>query len=182
MGKVFFGVLLFVLFVGSSSLFASSEKGSVISSPVVSSESRVLAYLDGKPITFSDVKAYAEQLPNPKYKEMLNSPEGLKKLLNYYIDRQIILQEAKKTVSPKEGSLKAHSTMDKDSAYIIAYLSKEVGEKIKVTKGEIKQLAKKEGISENKAYAELLSQKRRQKFKALMERLRAKHKIKILIK
>jgi len=143
---------------------------------------KVLAYLDGKPITLSELKAYAERLPSPKYKEMLKTPEGLKELLRYYIDRQIILQEAKKSISPRESSLRAHSTMDEDSAYVIAYLSKEVGEKVEVTKEEIKELSQREGISENKAYAELLSQKRRQRFKALMEKLRAKHQIKLLVK
>jgi len=171
--------LLLALFVGvGGGAFANPAPQKTTSS----SESRVLAYLDGKPITYADLKAYAEQLPNPKYKEMLKTPQGLKELLGYYIDRQIILQEAKKTISPREGSLRAHSSMDKDSAYVIAYLSKEVGEKVEITKEEIKELAKKEGISENKAYAELLSQKRRQRFKALMERLRAKHQIKILVK
>ena len=160
--------------------------GSSFANPVsekkVSSEGKILAYLDGRPITLSHIKAYVKRLSDPKYKEMLNTPEGLKRLVNYYIDRQILLQEAKKSISPGEGSLRAHSTIDRDSAYIIAYLSKEVGEKVEIREEEVKELARKEGIGKNRAYAELLSHKRRQKFRALMDRLRAKHQIKVLVK
>ncbi|WP_456342907.1 hypothetical protein [Thermovibrio sp.] len=165
-----FLTLIFLVFVFVGSTVYGEEKD------------RVLAYLDGKPITYSDLKSYVELLPGEKYKKMLTTNQGLKKLLGYYIDRQIILEEAKKSVSSREGSFNAHVGMDKDAAYIIAYLSKEISGKITISKEEVKQLAEQKHISENRAYAELLSQKRRQAYETLIEKLRAKHRIKVLVK
>jgi len=145
-------------------------------------ENKVLAYLDGKPITYSDLESYVELLPSEKYKKMLTTKQGFKKLLGYYIDRQIILEEAKKSISSRESSFNAHRGMDKDAAYIIAYLSKKIGSKITISKEEVKQLARQKHISENRAYAELLSKKRRQAYEALIKKLRARHKVEILVK
>ena len=162
--------LIFSVFIFTGFTAYGGEKG------------KVLAYLDGKPITYSDLEAYVELLPGQKYKRMLATNQGLKKLLGYYIDRQIILEEAKKSVSSREGSFNAHVGMDKDAAYIIAYLSKEIGSKITISKEEVKRLAKQKHISENRAYAELLSQKRREAYETLIKNLKAKHKVKILVK
>jgi len=152
-------------------------------SPVISfAGGSVLAYLDGKPVTYEDIKEYVSQLPGEKYKKMLETRDGLKKLVNYYIDREIILEEAKKTVSKKEGVLRSHSGLDQDAAYIIAYLTKEINERVEINQDEVKAYAKEKGISEQKAYAELLSRKRRELFKKLLAKLKKKHKIKVLIK
>ncbi len=141
----------------------------------------ILGYLDGKPITYSDIKSYVELLPGDKYRKMLETKEGLKKLLNYYIDRRILLEEAKKEISPEEGVLRSHSAMDEDAAYIIAFLTKKINNNIKLSDEEIKTYARKKGISERKAYAELLSKKRRELYEKLINNLRKKHKIEILL-
>ena len=154
----------------------------LFSPAVYGKENKVVAYLDGKPITYSELKAYAEMLPGDKYKKMLENREGLKKLLNYYIDRLIILEEAKKEIKTPERVFRAHSSLDKDSAYIIAYLSRKVDGEIEVTEEEVEKYAKERGIEKRLAYAELLSKKRREKFKELLRALRKKHKIKFLVR
>ena len=164
--KVF--LFCFFFFVSFSGAFSAEEKA--------------LAYLDGKPITYSDIKSYVERLPGNKYEEMLKSKEGLKQLVKFYIDRKILLEEAKKSVLPDEGVIRSHRGMEEDSAYIIAYLAKEVGKKVMLNEEEVEKYAKEKNLDIEKAYRELLSLKRREQFRKLLEKLKKKHKIDILVK
>ena len=141
---------------------------------------QVIAEFDGKPIKYSDIKNYANKLSD-EYKKLLNSKEGVKKLLDYYIKRLAILEEAKKAVSNR-GVFNAHKGIDKEAAYIIAYLTQEVDQKIEISEKEVEEYAKKKGVSKEMAYREILSAKRRERFNELIKELLKKHKVKILIK
>ena len=143
---------------------------------------QVLAELDGKPITYKDIEFYAKRIPNKKYQEMLKTEEGLRKLLEFYIDRAVLLDEAKKKIGGKEAVFLSHGSMEEDTAYLIAYLAKEVNGKVSVGKEEVKRYALEKGISEEEAYRELLSKRRRERLKSLLESLKRKHKIKIMLK
>ena len=98
---------------------------------------QVIAEFDGKPIKYSDIKNYANKLSD-EYKKLLNSKEGVKKLLDYYIKRLAILEEAKKAVSNR-GVFNAHKGIDKEAAYIIAYLTQEVDQKIEISEKEVEE-------------------------------------------
>ena len=152
-----------------------------VSSAMAVDPNKVLAELDGKPITYKDVESYAKKIPSKKYQEMLKTEEGLRKLVEFYIDRSILLEEAKKEISKKEAVFLSHGSMEKDAAYLIAYLAKKVNRKVFVGEDEVKRYASEKGISEERAYRELLSKKRQERLESLLENLKRKHIIKILL-
>jgi len=156
----------------------------ILSSPVLSAEnSRVVAKLDGKPITVKELQEYANNLPE-KYKKMLATDEGLRKLAEFYIQRKVLLEEAKKEISERDTVLSSHSgRMGKETAYIIAYLSKKVGEKAEAEIGdkELKEYMKEHNVSRTEALNRLLSEKRRKLYRELIGNLLKKHKVEYLV-
>jgi len=142
----------------------------------------IVAKLDGKVITRDDLEKYANMIPNDKYKKMLNTREGLKKLAELYIQRRILLEKAKKVITKKEAIFKSHGgKMNEDVAYLIAYLTKEIENKINITKEEIQAYMKKNNVNKYQAMREILSRKRRELFNALVENLKREHKIEFCI-
>ncbi len=142
----------------------------------------IIAKLDGKPITKEILKKYVNDLKLSKqYKKMLKSDEGLKKLTESYISRQIILDYAKKNKFEDSHFVKQHMMsdgQDKDAVLISAVLSKEVNEKITVLPEEIDARLKKTNSTDRKnAYFEIMSLKRQKKFNEFISSLKKKHKI-----
>ncbi len=167
-------LILFLMISFSIHGFAVAES--------VKGKSQVVAKLDGKPITKEDLENYARMIPGDKYVKMLETEEGLRKLAEFYIQRQIILQEAKKVVNKKKGVYKAHgSKMDEDAAYIIAYLTKEVESKVEITPEEIEKYMKEKNLTKQQAVSELASEKRRKLYFSLIENLKKKHRIEYCI-
>jgi hypothetical protein len=151
----------------------------------LANNSTVIAKLDGKPITKQELIKYANSIPNSKYREMLKTDEGLRKLAELYIQRQILLEEAKKTVDKNKDENKSifssHGKMDEDTIYLIAYLTKEVEKKINITPEEIQSYMKEKNLSKQQAVSELASKKRREIYFSLIDKLKKKHKIEYCI-
>ena len=142
----------------------------------------VIAKLDGKPITKEVLKKYVKELKLPKqYKRMLNSKEGLKKLTESYISREILLDYAKKNNFKDSHFVKQHmmsENQNEDAVMITAVLSKEVNEKITVLPEEIDARLKETNSTDRKnAYFEIMSLKRQKKFNEFISKLKKEHKI-----
>jgi hypothetical protein len=141
----------------------------------------VVARLDGKNITKQILKEYANSLKNKKYMELLNSREGLKKLAEYYIQRQILLEEAKKTVNKNKEMFKSHSSkVGEDTAYILTYLNMEIGSKVQPTEEEVERYMKEKHVTKVQARRDLMAEKSKKLYLQLIERLKKKHKIEFL--
>jgi len=137
-----------------------------------------VAKLDGKIITRDMIIAYAQDLP-PSYRELLKTPDGFQKLVDFYIQRQLLLEHAKKSIPPDDPVLQNHlKIVPLEDAYIIAFVKKEVFDKIYVTDEEIAAYMKKKKISHlQMARALLIKEKKEKAYLQFVESLKKKHKL-----
>lgn len=140
-----------------------------------------LAILDGEVITKDDIIRYTEGIEDKRYRELLKSKEGLKKLVNLYIDRILLIKYAKDILGEDENTYLSHLTEGEDNAYLIALLKREVFEKAVVTDREVKEYMKRHNLNEWHARYKLISEKRERYYRMLLNRVRQGHQIEILI-
>lgn len=164
-------IILMVLVIIAYGVYAGAKK---------SFSNDVVATLDGKNITVSDLNNYVNTLLGEKYAKMLESEDGLKQLADYYITRQILLEEAKKTIKSDNELVKGHlpKGSDEDTMLITALLDKEINKKIVINDEELATFMMKNNITDKKAaFARLESIKRNELFKSYKEELMKNHKI-----
>jgi len=167
--KKVLGVLLAIIMAGIFSTVSAEEK---------------VARLDDEIITKATLEKYVDNFLGKEYEKMLNSESGLKKLADFYINRQIILEKAKKTIKPENELLKGHMHGEKEdkktenTMYITAFLKQEINDKLKLTKEEMQRYMKQNNIdSKREAEIKLSNEKRKKMFGELIADLRAKHTI-----
>ncbi|TYB32405.1 MAG: hypothetical protein FXF49_11675 [Flexistipes sinusarabici] len=167
--KKVLGVLLAIIMAGIFSTVSAEEK---------------VARLDDEIITKATLEKYVDNFLGKEYEKMLNSESGLKKLADFYINRQIILEKAKKTIKPENELLKGHMHGEKEdkktenTMYITAFLKQEINDKLKLTKEEMQRYMKQNNIdSKREAEIKLSNEKRKKMFGELIADLRAEHTI-----
>jgi len=167
--KKVLGVLLVIIMAGVLSTVSAEQK---------------IARLDGEIITKATLEKYVDNFLGKEYEKMLNSESGLKKLADFYINRQIILEKAKKTIKPENELLKGHmhgkkeNMRVKNTMYITAFLKQEINDKLNLTKKEMQRYMKQNNIdSKREAEIKLSNEKRKRMFGELIADLRAEHTI-----
>jgi hypothetical protein len=141
----------------------------------------IVAKLDGKDITKAILADYVDRVLGDKYKHMLETPEKLRELAGFYIDREIILAYARKTVKKDDTFLEHFGTAaDEDTMFITTILKNEVNDKVEATETEIKKAFSTGAYgSPRDAELSLIAQKRRDAYKQFITDLRTKHVINI---
>lgn len=143
----------------------------------------VVAVFDGKKITDADLKNYVNNVAGKKYDNYLKSKDGRRKLAEFYIERELLLNYAKSIYKEKDiNKLKhSHPNLDNDTLYLLHLIDDKVNGKIKVDEKELESFMKSNGITnKNEAFAKLLSIKRKKYYEELIQRLKKGHNIEFL--
>ena len=146
------------------------------------SAQNVLAKLDGQDITKKDISAYVENVLGEKYMPLTKTEEGLHQLTKHYINREMLLQYAKKTIKSDNKFLKEKGAqVDEDTKYLTAVLNKEVQDKVEYTEDDIEEFSKSNGMSDLKqAEVKYGSIQRKKLFDELMQKLKAEHTVEFM--
>jgi EpsD family peptidyl-prolyl cis-trans isomerase len=136
-------ILLVALFsiVLSMSLYGCAKK-----QPAASS--KVIAEVNGKPITVAKFKEEMSKFP-PELRLYLETPAGEKRLLKSLVDRQILVNEALKKGVNKSKSYKTQISDFKKGLLVQLLLHKEMAKKVKITDADAKAYYKKHYLSFN---------------------------------
>jgi hypothetical protein len=160
-------LVLLSIFIFSMATYAYSEN--------------VVASLDDKNITVEILATYVEDVAGNNYKPWLNNQEGLQKLADFYINRTLLLEYARKTVAKNDTIVTNHNarSVDEDVMYLTTLLKIEVQDKVHVTEEEVSAYMKKNKItSEKQARQEIESSQKNQLMGALVEKVRIGHEVK----
>jgi peptidyl-prolyl cis-trans isomerase C len=135
-------ILLIALFsiVISMGLYGCAKKQSA--------SSKVIATVNGKPITAGKFKQEMSKFP-PTLRAYLETPAGEKRLLKSLVDRQILVNEALKEGVNKSKSYKSQVSDFRKGLLVQLLLHKEVANKVKVTDADAKAYYKKHYLSFN---------------------------------
>lgn len=160
-------LVLLSIFIFSLATYASSEK--------------IVASLDNKNITVENLAAYVEDVAGSNYKSWLNNQEGLRKLADFYINRTLLLEYARKTVDKSDTIVTNHNvrSVDEDVMYLTSLLKIEVQDKVHVTEEDVSAYMKKNKMaSEKQARQEMESEQKKELMGTLVEKVRAGHEVK----
>ena len=141
----------------------------------------IVASLDDESITVEALATYVEDVAGDKYEPWLRNKEGLRKLADFYINRTLLLEYAKKTVNKNDTIVTNHNarSVDEDVMYLTTLLKIEVQDKVYVTEEGVRDYMEKNKIaSEKKASQEIESKLKNELMGALVEKVRAGHDIK----
>jgi hypothetical protein len=158
---------LFSFFMFSMAAYAYSED--------------VVASLDDEKITVAALATYVDDVAGVKYKSWLHDKEGQRKLADFFINRRLLLEYARQTVSKKDTVVTNHNarSVDEDVMYLSTLLKIEVQDKVNVSAEEVDLYMKKNNIdSEKQARQEVESDLKKTLMGALVEKVRAGHEIK----
>lgn len=135
-------VLLIAIFsiVISMGLYGCAKKPSA--------SSKVIATVNGKPITAAKFKQEMSKFP-PALRTYLETPAGEKRLLKSLVDRQILVNEALKEGINKSKTYKLQVSDFKKGLLVQLLLHKKVANKVKVTDADAKAYYKKHYLSFN---------------------------------
>src|SRR5210317_2122077 len=139
----------------------------IFSTVVYSSNEEIVASLDDEKISVEMLATYVQDVAGDKYESWLRDKEGLRKLADFYINRIILLEYARKTVNKK------------DVMYLTTLLKVEVQDKVNVSPEDVDAYMKKNQIdSEKQARQEIESELKNKLMVALVENVRTGHEIK----
>ena len=141
----------------------------------------IVASLDDKNITVEALASYVEDVAGDKYEPWLRDKDGLRKLADFYINRTLLLEYARKTVNKKDAIVTNHNarSVDEDVMYLTTLLKFEVQDKVNVSAEDVDSYMKKNKIvSEKQARQEIESGLKNKLMGALVENVRAGHEIK----
>ena len=143
----------------------------------------VVASLDSENITFETLATYVKDVAGKNYETWLNDKVGLRKLADFYINRTLLLEHARKIVKKNDAIVANHNvrSVDEDVMYLTALLKIKVQDKVNISKEDVLAYMKKAGtVSEKKARQELESVSKKRLMDALIEQVRNGHKIQYL--
>jgi hypothetical protein len=153
----------------------------IFSAVAYSSNEEIVASLDDENISVETLATYVDDVAGDKYESWLRDKEGLRKLADFYINRTLLLEYAKKTVNKNDTIVTNHNarSVDEDVMYLTTLLKIEVQDKVYVTEEGVRDYMKKNKIaSEKKASQEIESKLKNELMGALVEKVRAGHDIK----
>lgn len=160
-------LVLFSFFMFSMAAYAYSED--------------VVASLDDEKITVAALATYVDDVAGVKYKSWLHDKEGQRKLADFFINRRLLLEYARQTVSKKDTVVTNHNarSVDEDVMYLSTLLKIEVQDKVNVSAKDVDVYMKKKNVdSEKQARQEVESDLKNKLMGALVEKVRAGHEIK----
>jgi peptidyl-prolyl cis-trans isomerase C len=128
------GIKLLTLVVCAMSLFACKPSSEV----ETKKDGKVLAEVNGKAITAEDFNAEVENLP-PVVRQMAQSPEGKKELIDGMIFRELVLEQAKKDGIDKSKDVAARLESVKKMVIVEAFVRKKLEQDVKISDEEMKQ-------------------------------------------
>ena len=153
----------------------------IFSAVVYSSNEEIVASLDDEDISVETLATYVQDVAGDKYESLLRDKEGLRKLADFYINRTLLLEYARKTVNKKDAIVTNHNarSVDEDVMYLTTLLKLEVQDKVNVSAEAVDVYMKKNKIvSEKQARQEIESDLKNKLMGALVENVRAGHEIK----
>ena len=153
----------------------------IFSAVAYSSNEEIVASLDDEDISVEMLATYVEDVAGDKYESWLRDKEGLRKLADFYINRTLLLEYARKTVNKKDAIVTNHNarSVDEDVMYLTTLLKIEVQDKVNVSAEAVDAYMKKNQIvSEKQARQEIESDLKNKLMVALVENVRAGHEIK----
>ena len=153
----------------------------IFSSVAYSSNEEIVASLDDEDISVEMLATYVEDVAGDKYESWLRDKEGLRKLADFYINRTLLLEYARKTVNKKDAIVTNHNarSVDEDVMYLTTLLKFEVQDKVNVSAEAVDVYMEKNQIdSEKQARQEIESDLKNKLMGALVENVRAGHEIK----
>ena len=160
-------LVLLSIFVFSLATYAYSEN--------------VVASLDNENITVEILATYVEDVAGNNYKPWLNNQDGLRKLADFYINRTLLLEYARKTVAKNDTIVTNHNarSVDEDVMFLTTLIKIEVQDKVHVKEEDVRTYMRKNKIaSEKQAKQEIESKLKNDLMGALVEKVRAGHDIK----
>jgi peptidyl-prolyl cis-trans isomerase C len=101
-------------------------------------DGKVLAEVNGKVITADDFNAEVENLP-PVVRQMAQSPEGKKELIDGMIFRELVLEQAKKDGIDKSKDVVARLESVKKMVIVEAFVRKKLEQDVKISDDEMKK-------------------------------------------
>ncbi len=123
------------------SLVALSVALSLVSSALAAE--KILAKVNGKPITEKDFKEVVKSLP-PSYKTLENNPQFKKQLLNNMVKEELLYQEALKEGIEKDPEVQREIALMKKRILVQALLRKHINlHKVEVSDSEAKAFYEK---------------------------------------
>ncbi len=111
----------------------------------------------------------------------MRDAEGLRKLADFYINRTLLLEYARKTVAKNDTIVTNHNvrSVDEDVMYLTTLLKIEVQDKVHVTEEEVSAYMKKNKMaSGTMARQEMESEQKNELMGTLVEKVRAGHEVK----
>ena len=153
----------------------------IFSAGAYSSDEEIVASLDDENISVETLATYVQDVAGDKYEPWLRDKDGLRKLADFYINRTLLLEYARKTVNKKDAIVTNHNarSVDEDVMYLTTLLKIEVQDKVNVSAEAVDVYMKKNKIvSEKQARQEIESDLKSKLMGALVENVRAGHEIK----
>ena len=153
----------------------------VVSLAAYANSNNIVASLDKESITVESLATYVEDVAGVKYKSWLRDKEGQRKLVDFYINRKLLLDYARQTVSKKDTIVTNHNarSVDADVMYLSTLLKVEVQDKVNVSAEDVDLYMKKNKIeSEKQARQEIESDLKNKLMGALVDKVRTGHEIK----
>jgi hypothetical protein len=140
----------------------------------------IVASLDDKNVTVEMLATYVEDVAGKNYESWLRDKEGLRKLADFYINRTLLLEYARRTVNKNDTIVKNHNarSVDEDVMYLTTLLKIEVQDKVLVTDDEVRDYLEKNHVaSEKQARQEIESELKNEMMGNLVEKVRAGHDV-----
>jgi hypothetical protein len=153
----------------------------IFSAGAYSYNDEIVASLDDENISVEMLATYVEDVAGDKYESWLRDKDGLRKLADFYINRTLLLEYAKKTVNKKNTIVTKHNarSVDEDVMYLTSLLKIEVQDKANISAEEVDSyMEKNKMVSEKQARQEIESELKNKLMGALVENVRAGHEIK----
>ena len=153
----------------------------IFSAVAYSSNEEIVASLDDENISVETLATYVEDVAGDKYESWLRDKDGLRKLADFYINRTLLLEYARKTVNKKDAIVTNHNarSVDEDVMYLTTLLKFEVQDKVNVSAEAVDVYMEKNQIdSKKQARQEIESDLKNKLMGALVENVRAGHEIK----
>lgn len=140
----------------------------------------IVASLDDKKVTVEILTTYVEEVAGSSYEPWLGDKAGLRKLADFYINRALLLEYAKKNVKNDDSIVKNHNvrSVDKDVMYLTSLLKTEVQDKVHITDDDVRgYMTKKQIMSDKQARQELETDQKNELMTVLVAKVRTGHEI-----
>ena len=140
----------------------------------------IVASLDDKNVTVEMLTTYVEDVAGQDYQNWLGDKDGLRKLADFYINRTLLLEYAKKQVKEDDTLVKNHTgrSVDNDVMLLTSLLKTEVQDKVDIAEDQVHAyMTKNQIMSDKQARQELETEQKNELMGQLIEKVRVGHQI-----